>query len=210
MSSEKTGDTEQRYSDICGATNRNSDPCKLPAGWGTAGSGGNRCKFHGGASTGPSDTSHLESNDFAEDNPGGGAPTGNTNAEIHGGFSDWKKAYERFDRETKAYVDRLIDCMRERAKEHAPEVAEERRERLLKEKATLSILEGRASFDVFAHKAEDARGFIIKEEIEIDSETYTVEKVNPAMNATTAISARRREIAKQLRLWPGFQNQGDP
>jgi hypothetical protein len=27
------------YEDICGATNRNGNPCKLPTGWGTAGRG---------------------------------------------------------------------------------------------------------------------------------------------------------------------------
>ena len=47
-----------------------------------------RCELHGGASTGPRDTSYLESNDFAKGNPGGGAPEGNENAKIHGGFSD--------------------------------------------------------------------------------------------------------------------------
>lgn len=207
MSAEETTETGGRYSDICGASNRNGEPCKLPAGWGTPGSGGERCKFHGGASTGPSDTSHLEDNDFAEDNPGGGAPEGNTNAEIHGGFSDWRKAYERFDEATKAHVDRLIADMRTRAKEHAPEVAPERRERLLKEKATLSVLQRRAEFDVWAalDGSGPGRGLMLTEDTEIDGETYTKRKANPALDATTAISGRRREIAKELSLWPGFQ-----
>mgnify|MGYP007099780582 CR=1 FL=1 len=60
---------DRRYDDICGAANNRGDPCKLPAGWGTPGSSGDRCKFHGGLSTGPDDTSHLEDNDFAKDNP---------------------------------------------------------------------------------------------------------------------------------------------
>lgn len=204
MSSKKTADTG-RYSDICGATNNRGDPCKLPAGWGTPGSGGDRCKFHGGASTGPSDTSHLEGNDFAEDNPGGGAPEGNQNAEIHGGFSDWQKAYERFDEDTRAYVDRMAADMRETAKEHAPEVDVDRREELAKEKATLSVLSNRASYDAFAHAAEDARGFVIEDDVDLDGETYTVEKLNPAIEATHRHSKRRREIAEDLRLWPGFQ-----
>ena len=91
MSAEKPGDTAGRYTDICGATNRNGEPCSLPAGWGTPGSQKGRCRFHGGASTGPKDTEHLEENDFAEGNAGGGAPEGNTNSQIHGGFADWRK-----------------------------------------------------------------------------------------------------------------------
>lgn len=120
MSSKKTAESERRYSDICGATNNRGEPCKLPSGWGTPGTQGGRCTYHGGSSTGPTDTEHLEGNDFAEDNPGGGAPEGNTNSEIHGGFSDWEKAYDRLDESKRAYVDRLITDMRERAKEHAP------------------------------------------------------------------------------------------
>ena len=34
--------------DTCGATNREGDPCRLPAGWGTDDDTG-RCKLHGGA-----------------------------------------------------------------------------------------------------------------------------------------------------------------
>jgi hypothetical protein len=34
----------------CDATNRNGDPCGLPAGWGTDHVGDGRCKLHGGAS----------------------------------------------------------------------------------------------------------------------------------------------------------------
>jgi len=35
---------------ICGATNREDQPCGLPAGWGTDHVGEGRCKLHGGAS----------------------------------------------------------------------------------------------------------------------------------------------------------------
>ncbi|MEF8887327.1 MAG: HGGxSTG domain-containing protein [Haloarculaceae archaeon] len=34
---------------ICGATTRDGDPCKRPAGWGTDHVGEGRCKQHGGA-----------------------------------------------------------------------------------------------------------------------------------------------------------------
>jgi len=210
MSSKKTGESDRRYSDICGATNSNGEACKLPAGWGTPGTQGGRCKFHGGASTGPDNTEYLEGNDFAEDNSGGGAPEGNTNARIHGGFSDWRKAYGRFEGDTKAYVDRLIADMRETAREHAPEIDADRRERLLKEKATLSILWRRASADTFGTPDDSGsgpRGVVIEEQQEINGECYTVAKANPAWDATFAISARRREIAKGLRLWPGLQDE---
>ncbi|TKR24341.1 hypothetical protein [Natronomonas salsuginis] len=208
MSTSKSDGSDRRYSDICGATNNRDEPCKLPAGWGTPGSGGRRCRFHGGCSTGPSETSHLEGNDFAEGNPGGGAPKGNANAEIHGGFSDWQKAYERFDEETKAHVDRLRECMRETAKANAPDVPEERRERLIKEKATLSVLWKRAAADTLGtpeNPVDGARGIVIEEEYEHNGETYTIEKANPAWKANHILSGRQRQIAKELRLWPGFQ-----
>lgn len=35
--------------DTCGATNRQGDPCGLPAGWGTDDTDAARCKLHGGA-----------------------------------------------------------------------------------------------------------------------------------------------------------------
>jgi hypothetical protein len=210
MSSKNTGDSGRRYSDICGATNNRGEPCKLPAGWGTPGSATRgRCKFHGGGSTGPSDTEHLEDNSYAEGNAGGGAPEGNTNAEIHGGFADWEKAYERFDEGTRDYVALLISDMRETAKEHAPEVDAERREQLLKEKATLSILWDRAAADTLGtpkDPVEGSRGFVIEERREHGGETYTVHKANPALQAGHSLRSRKREIAKELRLRPGFQD----
>src|SRR5690349_3505226 len=35
---------------ICGAKNRQGQPCKRPAGWGTDHVGSGKCKLHGGAS----------------------------------------------------------------------------------------------------------------------------------------------------------------
>lgn len=212
MSSSKTADTERRYGEVCGATNNRGEPCKLPAGWGTPGSGGGRCKFHGGLSTGAKDTSHLEENDFAEGNPGGGAPEGNTNSRIHGGFSDWRKAYDRLDDAAKAHVDKLRECMRETAKEHAPDVPEERRERLIKEKATLSVLYRRSAADTLGtpeDPVDGARGVVVEEEYEHEGETYTVHKANPAWRAGSIISARKMSIARELRLWWGFQDDTD-
>jgi hypothetical protein len=207
MSSEKS---DGRYSEVCGATNNRGNPCGLPAGWGTPGSQGGRCRFHGGCSDGPTNTDHLEGNDFAAGNPGGGAPNGNTNAEVHGGFGDWRKAYERFDAETQAYVDRLRKCMRETAEEHAPDVPEDRREELIKERATLSILWRRAMADTLGtpeEPVEGARGLVFGEDVEVEGETVTRAKVNPAFDAGHAISMRKREIAKELSLLPGYQKE---
>lgn len=201
-----------RYSETCGATNRNGEPCGLPAGWGTPGSKKGRCKFHGGCSTGPKDTSHLEGNDFAKENPGGGPPEGNTNAEVHGGFSDWRKVYDRLDEETTAYVDELRDCMRNRAKEHAPEVDADRREELLKERATLSILWKRAAADTVgtpADPVDGARGLVIEETAEVNGESYTRHRMNPAFTAGFRLKSRQRELDRELRLRPAFQTESD-
>jgi len=197
-----------REAGLCGATNRDDEPCHLPAGWGTPGSGGDRCRHHGGASTGPSDTSHLAGNDYAEGNPGGGAPEGNANAEIHGGFADWWKAYERFDEDTREWVDGLAADMRKKAAEHAPDIPAERRAELCLEKATLMLLELRVSADVWCSPdgSGPGRGLIVEREAEIDGETVTIRDTNPALRAETALSRRQREIAEELSLWPGFQD----
>jgi hypothetical protein len=204
MSSSKTTDPDGRYGEVCGATNNRGEPCKLPAGWGTPGSGGGRCKFHGGLSTGPGDTSHLEENDFAEGNPGGGAPEGNTNSRIHGGFSDWRKAYERFDDDMKTYVEGRVTDLAERAEPHTPDLTPERRERLAREYVVLWKLIDWVMFDVWAgigeNAAEDARGVILKEDVEIGGETHTVDKPNPALGRDRTLRTRRRKIRGELRL----------
>ncbi|MFB9825221.1 hypothetical protein [Halobaculum roseum] len=152
----------------------------------------------------------MAENDFAEGNAGGGAPELNTNAEIHGGFADWRKVYDRLEGADRARVDRLIESMRETAIEHAPEVSAERRERLLKEKATLSVMNTRAMADTIGTPEDPvggARGFVIEEDREHAGEHYTVHKANPALGASTAIAARQRMIAEELRLWPGFREE---
>jgi len=61
----------------CGATTRNGEPCKRPAGWGTDHVGDGRCKQHGGS---------------------GGAPEGEGNGSYeHGGFAEKIDADEIID-----------------------------------------------------------------------------------------------------------------
>nr|AKY04304.1 hypothetical protein [uncultured haloarchaeon] len=199
----RTSKTEDhRYSDICGATNRNGNPCKLPKGWGTPGSGGTRCKYHGGLSSGPDGTSHLEDNNYAEDNDGG-APENNDNAAIHGGFSEWKTAYERFqsDQDARERIEKLERSYLETASEHADDLDDDRRERLAREMATRRVLKQRAQEDVWndgdSDADTDARGLLLE-----DGDGRTV---NPAHNAAHRHSRRTREIAEELSLWSGFQ-----
>lgn len=207
MSTGESGESGGRYGDVCGATTSSGGPCQLPAGWGTPGTGGGRCRYHGGASTGPTDTSHLENNDFAEGNAGGGAPEGNANAEIHGGFSDWRKAYERFDEDTREYVDKIAAEWRAEAATHAPDVPAETRADLCLEKATTAILERRASADVWAalDGSGPGRGLVVEKTVTRDGDPVTVEGLNPASRARHALSRRQREIADRLRLWPGVR-----
>jgi hypothetical protein len=201
---------DRRYSDICGATNRNDNPCKLPAGWGTPGSGGQRCKHHGGLSSGPDDTSHLEDNSYAEGNDGG-PPENNDNAAIHGGFSEWETAYERFQSEPDARerIETLERAYLETASEHADDLDDDRRERLARELATRRVLKQRAQEDVWSdgdnsskvggNNDTDARGLLLEDG---DGRGRTV---NPAHIAAHQHKKRTREIAKELSLWSGFQ-----
>lgn len=189
----------------CNAITRDGTPCQK---WPVGGAGEGRCRFHGGQSTGPDDTSHLDDNDYAEGNAGGGAPEGNANARIHGGFADWKTAYERFDEETTAYVDRLRDSWREVAEEHAPDKYDAAEiDRLVTEKVTLSVLESQASADVWCSLDGDGpgRGLVVEKTVERHGEAVTIEGLNPASRARHTLSRRQREIAETLRLWPGFQ-----
>lgn len=199
MSTGKSGGSG-RYSEICGATNSEGDPCKLPAGWGTPGSGGSRCKFHGGCG-GTNSTDHLEGNNFAEGNPGGSPPTGNSNAEIHGGWSDWRKYYDRFDAEEKEYVERLVDDFCETAAEHAPDVDADRREELARECATLMLLRRDASEDVWCDidGSGPGRGLVLTDD---DGR----QRINPAHHAVHRLRRRGREIAEELCLWYAFQD----
>ena len=198
----RTSKTEdRRYADICGATNNRGGRCKLPAGWGTPSSGGTRCKFHGGLSDGPDDTSHLEENEFAKDNPGGCPPENNDNAAIHGGFSDWEKAYERFRKDPAARqrIETLVSAYLHTAQEHATDVDLDRRKELARELATRRVLTRRAQEDVWSDDDTDVngRGLLIE-----DGDGRTV---NPAHIAVHQHKKRTREIAKELSLWSGFQ-----
>lgn len=189
MSTEKS---EGRYSETCGAKNRNGDPCKLPAGWGTPGSGGSRCKYHGGASSGPKDTEYLEENDFAKGNPGGGAPEGNTNAETHGAWGNPHKVYERLEGESKAFVDWLMEDYLDRTKADLP--ADELEEKA-RELATYHILWRKAALDFFKC------GCVLEDEIEYEGETYTRKRVNPSMKADLRVSKKQRELMRELRVY---------
>jgi hypothetical protein len=200
---------DRRYADICGATNNRGDPCKLPAGWGTPGSGGTRCKFHGGLSDGPDDTSHLEGNDFAKGNSGGRPPENNENAAIHGGFSDWRTAYERFRKDPAARqrIETLVSAYLHTAQEHATDVDLDRRKELARELATRRVLKQRAQEDVWSDDNTDAdadtdangRGLLIEDD------TGRGRTVNPAHIAAYQHKQRTREIAQELSLWAGFQ-----
>jgi hypothetical protein len=140
-----TDDADDVTGGRCGATTRDGSPCRK---WPVGGAGEGRCRLHGGASTGPDEpaTEHLEDNDHAVGNDGG-APEGNTNASVHGGFGDWWIVYDRLDDDEREYVDRIAREWREEADTHAPDVPATRRERLCRELATLGIMARRASED---------------------------------------------------------------
>jgi len=214
-STSKTADESGNDTDICGATNRNGNPCKLPAGWGTPGSGGTRCKYHGGLSTGPDDTSHLENNDFAEGNPGGCPPENNDNAAIHGGFSDWETAYERFqaDADARERIEKLEHAHLETAREHAADLERDRRERLARELATRRVLKQRAQEDVW-NDGENCGKLTTNNDTDADAQGRGLliedgdgvgRTVNPAHIAAHQHKQRTREIAQELSLWAGFQ-----
>jgi hypothetical protein len=88
--------------DTCGASNRNGDPCGLPAGWGTDHPGEGRCKHHGGAGGDVGDP--------------GGAPEGNGNAQKHALHADRGLLYERLSDDRQQLVDEWEAALIERYK----------------------------------------------------------------------------------------------
>lgn len=70
------------------------------------------------------------------------------------------------------------------------------------------MLERRASADVWADVDAPSRGIVVEREIERGGKTYTVDRRNPAFQAEITLTRRQREIAKELRLWLGFQTDG--
>lgn len=159
---------------------------------GTPGSGEKRCRFHGGASTGPSDTSHLEDNDYAKGNPGGGPPENNSNAVIHGGWSDPDKFYQRLEGEQKEFVDRLTESYVKESKADLPEDEIHKKARRL---STYHLLWRKTTIDSFE------RGWVLEEEIECESETYTKQKLNPALEAEHRINSKDRKLMRELRTY---------
>jgi len=188
-------DVEER----CGAETRDGTPCeKYPA------AGRSRCRFHGGASTGPNDPTALEGNDHAVGNDGG-PPAGNTNALAHGATVPLDRLPERLPRE------QLHDTARWEyyavlvSRERQPELGEDRRRRLAARWARLDVRRTTAAFDAWTDGPGGGRGFTVEREETIElgnGETLTVERevANPNLGVESRTTAERRDVAGVLGL----------
>jgi len=97
--------------DRCNAETSDGSRCrKYP----TDGAGEGRCHLHGGASTGPGDTSHLRDNDYAEDNAGGGPPVNNANVATHELYAQPDAYYQRRDESAQALIDAIYEDYHQR------------------------------------------------------------------------------------------------
>lgn len=180
----------------CGARTRDGTPCeKYPV------EGADRCRFHGGASTGPKDTSHLEGNNHAKGNSGGGAPELNTNAQQSGAWSDWRNVYERLDGEQLARVDEIAASALDCSAEQAPSLSEQHRRELALEYATLFVLSQRAEEDFVD------RGVVVEASNSGDGEEEPV--LNPSVRRSVDLSARTRVVANKLGLLPAGDSGGE-
>lgn len=85
----------------CGRTNRDDEPCGLPAGWGTDHPGEGACKLHGGNA---------------------GAPEGNNNAETHALNADPYNYYESLDTEQREFIQKFAVSVENRIRENTGKV----------------------------------------------------------------------------------------
>jgi hypothetical protein len=154
---------------------------------------GGPCFMHD--ESGPSsDHGGQPGNTNAVGNSGGGAPPLNTNAMIHGGFSDPDKYYQRLDGEAKAWVDGLTDCIVARSK---AEFTAAQTKRLARRAATLHHQWYSTAIDT------RERGLVVErqETHEPTGTTSTVERVNPALLAGRWISRQGSRIHRTLRTY---------
>lgn len=133
-------------------------------------------------------------NNNAVGNSGGGAPPLNFNAEVHAGFSDWEKHYERLWGDAKEWVDELTKDYINRSR---ADLSDEEIEAKAREAGTLAHMWRCASADSFR------RGWVLEHEEthETTGETYTVHRLNAALRADLAISRRKRRLARELRVY---------
>jgi hypothetical protein len=143
----------------------------------------------------PSDHGGRPGNTNAVGNSGGGAPPLNTNAMIHGGFSDPDKYYQRLDGEAKTWVDGLTDCIVARSK---AEFTAEQTKRLARRAATLHHQWYSTAMDT------RERGLVVerKKSHEPTGTTSTVERVNPALPVGRSLSRQEHRIYRTLGVYP--------
>lgn len=148
---------------------------------------GRRGVFHARFERPPLSHGAPRENENAVGNSGGGAPELNFNAGTHGGFSDWKRHYERLAEDDKRRVDErtagYIDCSRA----NLPDMVIEGTAREL---ATLSDMWYGTTLNTLD------RGPVIEHEkmYDLTEQTYTVYRLNPAFRAEIANSAREFEL----------------
>lgn len=183
-------DLEER----CGAETRDGTPCeKYPV------AGGTRCRFHGGASTGPRDPSALEANDHAAGNDGG-APEGNTNALRTGAFVPLDRIPERLDVEQLHGVARWEWWAILASRRRRPDLDEDRRRRLAARWARLDVRHTTATVDTFT---DLGRGFLVERERTVetaagDEVTVTERVSNPCLGVQVRTRAEQRDVAEAL------------
>jgi hypothetical protein len=183
----------------CTATARSAGRrCQRPA----TGAHG-KCRFHGGASTGPRDPSALEGNDHAAGNSGGGAPEGNTNALESGAFVPLRRIPERLTVEQLHGVARWHWWAILTARVRRPELTDRRRRRLAERWALLDVRRLNAEADVWG---PTGRGFTYERErtaetADGETVTWTEERLNPSALINSRAMRRRLDIAETLGLY---------
>lgn len=195
-------DTDADLDDVdlkerCGAETRDGTPCeKYPV------AGGSRCRFHGGASTGPNARAYLCGNDHAAGNDGG-APEGNTNAIEHGATVPLDRIPERLSREQLHGVARWEYYAVLVSRARRPDLAEDRRRRLAARWARLDVRRTTAALDAWTEGPDGGRGFTVEraETIELaNGATIEIERevANPNLLVESRATREQMDVAEVL------------
>jgi uncharacterized protein YjcR len=164
--------------DICGASNRDDEPCGLPAGWGTDHPGEGRCKHHGGASS--------------------GAPEGNQNAMRHGlnSVPEYLAAHlDESQQDDLVATHEALLTRYERCHGHDPDYAASKRLR----RVAIEIIKEDVADAWLAEQAAESGNLLMEHRIDTDDQGRIIDEYDVPNSVLESFTALKRETRLTLK-----------